>query len=217
MIKLLAIIAALFTLTTACEVPTQIEGTVLVEGDSLTRQWIDNNGDLIWENGIQPGNVHAGYGWRADWCGGSWSPCYGYGPAVDNVRGASLEDHSVDTLVWLMGNNDASPHQGGWTFEDEQTWNTVFRIWLNPDSCLVYLTLYNENSPEMQAEFDKANAYMERVRDTRPNTHIVYWDGYTMESNEKVLAEDGMHLADTRLAIERRADAIEAGMRMCDE
>jgi hypothetical protein len=160
--------------------PVQVEGSTLIEGDSLTVQ------EVLGKTVDVPGTVHAGLGWTAVNCLPNNTP--GCISPTQNVHEQTMAGQ-VDRLVWALGSNDANiVWNGGWTIHDQLFWQDSFDI-LPAESCLVMVTPYAVDPHPSQAAYQAATQWIYSYAAGRPNTVVIDWSQYA------ILGEDGLHLA----------------------
>ena len=188
----------------------------LIEGDSITWQFVKGDGDREFPDAT----FHAGPGWQMGTCSSVLTPeCE---TPLDHVR-RLVDDTQVEAVVFLLGTNDSEPTRSdGWDAGDENVWRQAYAT-PPAETCVVTVLpwLTEAAPPEHRAEIDEARAWMQRAADTLPNVHTVDWRPYTRQPG--VMHTDGVHLArsdkDQRITLRAyaaRRDVIDEALSTCD-
>lgn len=197
----------------ACEDerPVQTEGTVLIEGDSITWQFALAGGGAEFPSAT----FHTGPGWTMNTCvdGAMGAECLQ--PPLPNVR-EKVAAAAADTTVYLLGTNDANTTwNGGWSGYDDQVWTEGL---LAPpgDACVTVVLPYTETTTH---DIDEARSWMEQAAALLGNVHTVDWKPYALQPG--VLDSDGVHLSRdengkvTQVAYEARRAVIAEALAAC--
>jgi hypothetical protein len=163
-------------LVTGCR--GQREGSVVIEGDSITWQLEVHGRQALSED------VHwnLGPGWTISRCNIP-APCTA--PEVDIKH--QLDAGEAETTIVLLGVNDADPiWNGGWNETDEARW--LVAIERAPCVVAVLPWLGEGASIEHRTEVDEARDWLQANVE-----HVVDWKPYAQQPN--VLDPDGIHLA----------------------
>lgn len=174
--KLVATAVLLVGSGVACQ--PQQEGTLVIEGDSITWGWMLSGGG--------DGAIHATPGASIDWCPDPWFP--GCVAPDEHLFAETLAGRAAVVEVRL-GTNDTV---NGWDESDEAAWTAALEGIRNrsePDSCVVLVLpwLVEPVSAERRAEVDEARAWL-----VGTGLPTVDWRPYMERPG--VAGPDGVHL-----------------------
>ena len=209
--KLMIIVAgALFTFgCVACEpapvLPVQTEGTVHLEGDSVT--W-----NTYWDTGIE-------LDYATSW---SFTP----GSAIDAApwhpndttmtRVPKLvSEGKVDTLFWALGLSEIG--LGGWSDRYKVLWADMLYNKIPDESCIVIVkpwTFPQDHYNRDPADINALRSWIDNFATTRPNTVVVDWK-LKSEGYPEYMAGDGVHLDPGSGAAEARDAMYREGLVGC--
>lgn len=196
--KLTAVVALLAGGGVACQ--PQQEGTLVIEGDSITWGWMLSGGG--------DGAVHATPGASINWCPDGWfKDCV---PPNEHLAATTQAGRAAIVEVRL-GTNDTA---NGWDERDETAWTATLQDVRNrsePDSCVVLVLpwLVAPVSVERLAEVDEARAWL-----VGTGLPTVDWRPYMERPG--VAGPDGVHLTSVDGLAEWPVYTTEAAAAMQD-
>lgn len=173
-----------------------IPGTVLIEGDSISKEGFDPdaNGSLLPGAEAPTGDIriNASGGWSTN------TPQIRQ-HVINNVRSGHSE-----VVVFALGTNDSGGlfDASGWTQEDVANFRTLMDE-LHPDSCAVFilpkaldhfqypwwLTGINTARGDIQSPVDT----IQEIAASRQFTEVIDWRNY-MQAHPELVGTDGLHL-----------------------
>jgi hypothetical protein len=188
--------------------PAQVEGTVHLEGDSVT--WNS------WYNGGVPHE----YVSSAFYCPGSAIDNPGFCtediPAMTRVP-QLLDQGKVDTLIWALGLNEL--HFEGWSTRYQLLWTDLLGQKMPATSCIVMVkphilnvgSSYVTRTPEEMAAI---RTWIDEFAATHPNVVTVDWMPI-LEAHPEYSSSDGVHLVEGTGAAEARDAMYREGLSRC--
>lgn len=205
-----ALISIILVACAACEAPipppppAQTEGTIHLEGDSVTF--------LTYYN-----EPIANFWTSAEFVPGSSAAYNPAGePAKDRVP-RLVGQGKVDKLVWALGPNDIRIAKGVWSVTDQWIWYDVLANDVPSSSCIVIVKPWVLSSgwdvfPEKA--LNDLSAWVDSFASTHPNVVVVDWKPI-IEAHPEYMAPDGVHIATYDAAVARDA-LYREGLNNCD-
>lgn len=208
--KYIVALSLLFAASGACKDPThtplppQIEGTVHLEGDSVT--W-----NTYWETGVSmawasssfftPGQAIDKTPWKPD------------DIALDRVP-RLVSEGKVDKLVWALGLNEIGLE--GWSVRYQLLWTDMLQNKVPSASCIVLvkpwvLPIDYPNRP--LEDMNAIRLWIDQFAVTHPNVVLVDWKPI-FEANPQY-TKDGVHLEPGSGAAEARDAMYREGLSRC--
>lgn len=204
-------LCVLIVLLVACEPtppivhPVQTEGTVHIEGDSVT--W-----NTYWDTGLQPD-----YATTWNFTPGSaidkapWHP-----NDVTMTRVPKLvSEGKVDTLLWALGLNEIGLE--GWSPRYQVLWADMLWNKVPDETCIVIVkpwTLPQDHWNRKPADINALRAWIDNFAADRPNTVVVDWKP-RLESSPHFSAADGVHIDAGSGGAESRDAMYREGVARC--
>lgn len=167
--------------------PTQTEGTVHVEGDSVTWQSAYFGGDYSFAS-----SVNATIGASVHECPSVYVP--GCRPAMQVVP-ETVDNLGADVVVTALGLNDVNAN-GGWDDFDVVNWTHTFQNELPAETCLVIVLpgVLPPAGGRNMAEMAEMREWMINFAAGREHSVVLDYQA-VVNNNPWVLDEDGVHVA----------------------
>jgi len=208
-----ALTAMVAVACTACEpapivtpnYPPQTEGTIHLEGDSVTF-------NTYWMTGISTFHTYGNFdpGSSAD-----YNP---YGEAAIDRVPEALADGTVDNLVWALGLNEiyrAADHL--WTVKDQLIWTDLLQNKVPDESCVVIVkpwVLPANYIVRPLASMNALRSWIDKFASDNSNVVLVDWKPI-LEASPQYSAIDGVHLDPDTGAAEARDAMMREGLTRC--
>lgn len=194
----------------ACDLnpyPTQTEGTVHLEGDSVT-----------FNTYYAPG-VTTHWTTSSFFCPGARidNPgfCADAVPAKDRIP-QLLEDGHVDVLVWALGLNEVLAE--GWSARYQLLWTDLLAQKVPSTSCIVLVKPWVLPIANAQRPIEAMHAirkWMDDFASAHPNVVLVDWKPI-LEANPQFSPEDGVHITPDSGGPQARDAMYQEGVASCD-
>lgn len=206
---MLIVIPIIFAACAACEIkvvpPPQKEGTVHLEGDSVTFNTYYDGGvpDFHTSGDFTPGST-------ADL---SWS-----GEAADTRLPRAVAEGKVETLVWALGLNEifVDPNKQ-WSGHYQWLWFDLLKYQTPASTCIVMVKPWVLPKDYPNRPLQALNAergWIDAFAKTRPNTVVVDWKPI-LEANPHFSATDGVHIDRGTGGAEARDAMYREGLARC--
>ena len=185
--------------------PTQTEGTVHLQGDSVSFQTYYQTGiqsEWATSREVVPGQKIDVWGW------GDFDP-----PMVSVPK--RIERGEVDTLVWALGLNEIASSEG-WSLRYQLLWTNLLQNQLPVQSCLVMVKPWVLPQGYTERPLSRVNAIRSWIDDfavTHKNVVVVDWK-FVLDLHPEYSAKDGVHL-DTPEAALARDGMYREGLNRC--
>lgn len=184
--------------------PAQREGTVHIEGDSVT--W-----NTYWDTGVD-------YTFTSgQWLPGSridLSPWNGH-PALERLPD-DLAAGNVDKLVWALGLNEISS-QKAWSIQHQLMWHDMLGNHVPEETCIVIVkpwVLPADHAYRPLEAINSLRTWIDNFASIHPNVRLVDWKPI-LEANPNFAATDGVHLDPGTGAAEARDAMYREGLSRC--
>lgn len=190
-IVILMLVLLLIILAVACQpaptvapyvAPAQTEGTVHLEGDSVTFNTYYGTTmslDYTTSSSYVPGSTI-----DANWSGEA---------AIDRVP-RLLNEGKVDTLVWALGLNEV--YLEGWSLRYQLLWTDLLFQKIPSSSCIVMVKPWVLPSNYDKRPLDQMEAlrsWIDQQAETHPNVVTVDWKPI-LEAHPEFSVVDGVHI-----------------------
>lgn len=198
---LIAISIIILVLISVSCTPEQQEGTIHLEGDSVTFNTYYGTGVI---------GMHT----SAEFAPGSTADYSPWGEAAKERLPRYVAEGKVETLIWALGLNDISKDRSGWTIEDEDTWSNLLVGVVPATSCIVLVkpwVLDFEGRPV--EEMEELRLWIDNLSAAHPNMVTVDWRPI-LEANPG-FTQDGVHIQAGSGGPEARDAMYREGVSRC--
>ena len=203
---ILLVLCVLIILLVACEPnPNQTDGTVHVEGDSVT--W-----NTYWDTGLM-----MDYATTSSFSPGSAidkAPWHPTDVALDRVP-ELVSEGKVDTLLWALGLNEIGLE--GWSQRYQVLWADMLWNQVPDETCIVMVkpwTLPADDWNRPRADINALRQWISDFAAERPHTVVVDWMPI-LKANPQFSALDGVHIDPGTGGAEARDAMYREGLRNC--
>lgn len=187
--------------TTQPTFPMQAQGTIHIEGDSVTLTTYFATGvsdDWFTSTNYAPGSTAT-----ASWTGIA---------ARENIP-KKVSEGKADTIVWALGLNDML--NNGWTREDELIWTDILVNKVPPTSCVVIVKPWAlpADTTRSPAALETVRTFIENFSADHENFVLVDWKPI-LEAHPEY-SSDGVHIDAGTGGAEARDAMYREGIRSC--
>lgn len=182
--------------------PEQTQGTIHIEGDSLTF-------DTYWGTGLTAPFT------SGEFAAGSSADFNPWGTPASVRLPQAVQAGEVDTLVWALGLNDISRAGGTWSPESQLIWYDLLVNITPAESCIVMIKPWVLNFDGRPVEqMNALRDWIDWLAANRPNTVVEDWKPL-FEANPQWAMADGVHILPDQGGPEARDAMYRQGVDRC--